>query len=303
VFRTVKVAAVQAAPVVLDLEGSLDKACRLLDEAAGEGAELIVFPECFLSIYPTSRWAGAVVGDHAGAQALWERMWASGVEADGEAVARLAAACAERGVHCVMGVNERESHRPGGSLYNTFLVIGPGGLLHRHRKLMPTFHERLFHGFGDGTDLGVVETPVGRLGGLICWENRMPLARYAVYQGGPQIWVAPTADDCDEWIALMRTISIEAGAFVVGCCQYATAADYPGDFPFEIRGGEVLATGYSCIVAPGGELLAGPLVGAEGILYADCDLELGARSKQWFDVVGHYGREETLVPLLARTRG
>ncbi|HVG68703.1 MAG TPA: nitrilase-related carbon-nitrogen hydrolase, partial [Gaiellales bacterium] len=192
--RTVRIAAIQAAPVVLDLEASVEKACALLADVAGQGAELAVLPECFLSIYPTNAWAGGIVGDGAAGSAIWERMWESSVAVDGPEVARLVAECRERNLICAVGVNERESDRPGGTLYNTMLLLGPDGVLHRHRKLMPTFQERLFHGFGDGRDLGVVSTPLGRIGGLICWENRMPLARYAVYRGGPQIWIAPTAD-------------------------------------------------------------------------------------------------------------
>jgi predicted amidohydrolase len=296
----VRIAAVQAAPVVLDLEASVEKACGLLAEAASRGVDLAVFPECFLSIYPTQSWAAAMMSDDDARAAIWQRMWDSAVEVDGEAVSRLVAACDEHGIRCAIGVNEREPGRPGGTLYNTLLLLGPDGLIHRHRKLMPTFQERLFHGFGDGRDLGVVETPLGRIGGLICWENRMPLARYAVYRGGPQIWLAPTADYGEEWIALARTIAVEAGAFVVGVCQYVTAADYPPDFPLSLRSAGPLSDGWSCIVAPGGALLAGPLREGEGMLVAECDLGSIAGDKQWFDVVGHYAREDVLLPLLMR---
>ena len=150
---------------------------------------------------------------------------------------RLVAACARHDVHVAIGVNEREDERPG-SLYNTLLVIGPDGVVLRHRKLMPTMHERVFHGVGAGDDLDVVELPgVGRVGGLICWENRMPLARWAVYEGGPQIWLAPNADDSDGWIASMRHIAIEAGAFVVSVPQYIPAAAFPADFPLPLPEG------------------------------------------------------------------
>src|SRR5262249_25456836 len=155
---------------------------------------------CFLSIYPSERWSAGMLSDDDARVAIWQRMWDSSVEVDGEAVSRLVAACDELGIHCAIGINEREPGRPGGTLYNTLLLLGPRGIVHRHRKLMPTFQERLFHGFGDGSDLGVVETPMGRVGGLICWENRMPLARYAVYRGGPQIWLAPTADYGEGWV-------------------------------------------------------------------------------------------------------
>ena len=187
-------------------------------------------------------------------------------------------ACADRGVHLAIGVNEREDDRPG-SLYNTLLVLGPEGLLHRHRKLMPTMHERVFHGVGAGDDLDVVDLPgVGRVGGLICWENRMPLARWRVYEGGPQIWLAPTADDSDGWIASMRHIAIEAGAFVVSVPQYIPALGLPGRLPARRSpsGVEVLGRGGACVVSPTGDVIAGPLYDEEGIVVADCDLARGA---------------------------
>src|SRR5262249_1094312 len=164
-------------------------------EVAAAGAQLAVLPEAFVSLYPSNAWArGASAFE--GFDELWARLWESSVDVDGPLVARLVAACAGHHVPRGIGVNERESSRPG-TLYNTLLVLGPSGILHRHRKLMPTMQERLIHGIGAGDDLGVAETPVGRVGGLICWENRMPLARYAVYRQGPQIWVAPNADDSD----------------------------------------------------------------------------------------------------------
>src|SRR3954453_20930384 len=166
------------------------------------------------------------------------------------------------------------------------LTLGPEGLVHRHRKLMPTMQERVFHGVGAGDGLAAVDLPgIGRVGGLICWENRMPLARYAVYEHGPQIWVAPTADDSEGWIASMRHIAIEAGAYVVSVPQYIPAAAFPDDFPVPLPDGkEVFGNGGAAIIAPGsGEVIAGPLYGEEGILLADCDLRDGLRAKRVFD--------------------
>ena len=292
-FQTVRVAAIQATPVILDAEASVDKAVRLLHEAADRDVQLAVLPETFVALYPSAAWAHAA-SRFRGFDELWERMWESSVDVPGPLVDRLAAACAERGIWCVIGVNERESERPG-SLYNTMLTIGPDGLAGKHRKLMPTQHERLFHGIGPGDDLRVVDTPVGRVGGLICWENRMPLARYAVYRQGPQIWVAPTADDDDTWIASMRHIAIESGAFVVSVPQYIPRSAFPDDFPAELPDRDVLGRGGAVIVEPrGGELVAGPLYGEEGIVVADCDLRVGLHAKRLFDSVGHYGREEVL---------
>jgi nitrilase len=294
-LRTVRVAAVQATPVILDAEATVAKACRLLGEAAAEGAELAVLPETFVSLYPSNAWARSAAAFN-GHDALWERLWTSAVDVPGPHVDALAAACGEHSIHCVIGVNERESERPG-SLYNTMLLIGPEGLLHKHRKLMPTMQERVFHGVGAGDDLAVTATPAGRIGGLICWENRMPLARWSVYQGGPQIWAAPTADDSEGWQASMRHIAIESGAFVVSVPQYIPGSAFPDDFPSEIDRERVYGRGGAVIVEPTwGEVLAGPLYDREGMLLADCDLRAGLHAKRWFDVVGHYSRADVLAP-------
>jgi nitrilase len=295
-FPTVRVAAIQATPAILDAEATVEKAIGLLRDAAAEGAQLAVFPETFVSLYPSGAWA-AGAASFSGWGELWQRLWESSVEVDGPLVARLAAACAELDVLCAIGVNERELERPG-SLYNTLLLIGPEGVVSRHRKLMPTQHERLFHGIGGGDDLGVAATPCGRIGGLICWENRMPLARYEVYRQGPQIWLAPTADDSDGWLASMRHIAIESGAFVVSVPQYIPAAAFPDDFPAPLpEGKEVFGNGGAAIVEPSrGEPIAGPLYGEEGMVVADCDLRVGLRAKRVFDAAGHYSRHDVLSP-------
>ena len=286
-FPSVRVAAIQATPVILDAEATVDKTIRLLAEAAAAGAQLAVLPETFVSLYPSNAWAHRSAS-FGGSDELWERMWDSSIDVPGPVVDRLADACREHELHCAIGVNEREQERPG-TLYNALLLIGPGGLLWKHRKLMPTHQERLFHGLGSGDDLRVTETPVGRIGGLICWENRMPLARWAVYQGGPQIWVAPTADDSDGWQASMRHIAIESGAFVVSVPQYIPRSAFPQDFPLELPEQEAFGNGGALIVDPQwGEPIAGPLYGEEGMLVADCDLRRGLHAKRWFDAVGHY---------------
>ena len=296
-FGTVRVAAVQATPVILDVEATIEKVIELLGEAADEGASLVVFPECFVSLYPTGTWAAALATWVDGADELWERMWSSGVDVDGPEVDRLVKACADRGVHMAIGVNEREDHRPG-SLYNSLLVLGPQGLLHRHRKVMATMHERVFHGPGAGDDLDVVELPgIGRVGGLLCWENRMPLARWRVYQGGPQIWLAPTADDSESWLISVRYIAIEAGAFVVNAPQVIPSSAFPADFPIALPAeAEMFGRGGACVVSPSGEVIAGPIYDEEAIVYADCDLREALHVKRYFDVAGHYSRADVLEP-------
>jgi nitrilase len=293
VLRSVRIAAIQATPEILDAEGSVAKASRLLGEAADAGVELAVLPECFVSLYPSNTWAKASAS-FGGSDKLWERMWLSSVDVPGPLMDELAAVCRSRGIHAVIGVNERESERPG-TLYNTMVMLGPEGILDKHRKLMPTQHERLFHGIGPGDDLRVVDTAVGRVGGLICWENRMPLARYALYRQGPQIWVAPTADDSDGWIAHMRAIAIESGAFVVAVPQFIPRAAFPEDFPVDLPDREVYGRGGAVVIEPTwGEIVAGPLYGEEGMVVYDCDLRDGLHAKRWFDAVGHYSREDVL---------
>ena len=227
---------------------------------------------------------------------MWERLWENSVDVPGPHTERLAAACAEHDVVCAIGVNERESERPG-SLYNALVLIGPDGIIWKHRKLMPTMHERLFHGIGAGDDLRVVETQAGRVGGLICWENLMPLARYAVYRQGPQIWIAPTADDSDGWVASMRHIAIESGAYVVSVPQYIPRSAFPDDFPLELPEQEVFGNGGAAVIEPTwGKVIAGPLYGEEGMLVADCDLRECLHAKRWFDAAGHYSREDVFAP-------
>jgi predicted amidohydrolase len=291
-MQTVRVAAIQATPVILDADACVAKAIRLFEEAAGQGAQLAALPETFIPLYPSNRWAKGAAG-FSGWDELWERLHEESVDVPGPQVDELAAACRRLNLHAVVPVNERD----GGSLYNATLTLGPNGLLHKHRKLMPTQQERLFHGIGAGTDLQPVDTPIGRVGGLICWENRMPLARWAVYQGAPQIWVAPTADDSDGWIASMRHIAIESGAFVISVPQYIPGSAFPADFPVPIEADVVYGRGGAVIVEPTwGEVIAGPFYDVETVLVADCDLRAGLHAKRWFDAVGHYSRTDVLSP-------
>jgi nitrilase len=302
-FRTVRVAAIQATPVILDAAGCVQKAERLLHEAADRGAQLAVLPETFIPLYPSNAWARGATS-FGGWDELWERMWENSVDVPGPLLDRLVDVCRARELFCVVGVNERESERPG-TLYNTMVYIGPDGLLGRHRKIMPTQQERVFHGIGAGDDLAVVIADDVRIGGLICWENRMPLARYAVYRGGPQIWVAPTADDSDVWLASMRHIAIESGAFVVSAPQFIPSSAFPDDFPVPLPADkETFGRGGAAVIEPTwGEVIGGPLYDKEGMVLADCDLRRGLHAKRWFDSVGHYSREDILAPEMTDLRG
>jgi predicted amidohydrolase len=288
-MAVIKAAAVQLSPVLYSREGTVDKVIRQILALGREGVQFATFPETVVPYYPYFSFVMPPFKNGAEHQRLLEQA----VTVPSDVTLAIGDACRQAGVVVSLGVNERD----GGTLYNTLAVLGPEGLLHKHRKLMPTQHERLFHGIGGGRDLEPVDTPVGRVGGLICWENRMPLARWAVYQGAPQIWVAPTADDSDGWLASMRHIAIESGAFVVSVPQYIPGSAFPDDFPIEIDREAVYGRGGAAIVEPTwGEVIAGPVYDAETVLVADCDLRVGLHAKRWFDAVGHYSRTDVLSP-------
>jgi len=292
-----KVAVVQAAPVLFDREATIEKACGLIEQAAKQGARLIVFPEAFIPAYPRGLAFGTVVGSRSPVgRRIWQRYWENTVEVPGPATRKLGDAAKKANVFLAIGVIERDAQRSSGTVYCTLLYFGPDGrLLGKHQKLKPTGGERLIWGEGDGSTLTVLETEVGRIGGLICWENYMPLARMAMYNKGVEVYLAPTADARDTWQATLRHIACEGRCFVLGCNQYMTKDMYPDD----LKGlkeldeqPEIMCRGGSAIISPLGKVLAGPLYEQEGILFADLDLAAIARSKFDFDVVGHYARPD-----------
>jgi nitrilase len=297
VRRPVTVACAQVEPVVLDREASLDRLAERTAEAAAAGAELVVFPEAYLPAYPSSVWAKYLAGwADPRAMAAFARLAQESVEVPGPAADRLGEVAREHGVWLVTGVTEIDPERPG-TLYNTLLYHDPEGRLAlHHRKLVPTNHERLVWGGGDGRGLRAIETGLGRLGGLICWENYMPLARFALYESGVEIYVASTADDSDAWQATLVHIARESRAFVVAPCHFQRTAAYPEDFPLleELEGVEVIGRGGSAILGPDGAYLAGPLYGEEGILYAELDPAKLYEQRQRFDPAGHYHRPDIL---------
>ncbi len=294
---TVRVAVVQSAPRLFDREATLNKASRLIREAASQGAQLVLLPEAFIPGYPRGLSFGMVVGSRSPeGRALWQRYWENSIAIPGAATEALAETACEAGVYVVIGVAERDTSRRGSTLYCTLLYLGPdGSLLGKHRKLKPTGAERLIWGDGDGSTLAAFKTDLGTIGGLICWENYMPLARVAMYAKGVEIYLAPTADARDTWQATLRHIACEGRCFVLGCNQFVTRDMYPQDLPMrqELQDlPEVLCRGGSAIVSPLGQVLAGPLYDKEGILFADLDRGELIRSKVDFDVVGHYARPD-----------
>jgi len=289
---SVRAAVVQAGSIPFDTPACVDKAVRLLREAAAGGANVVVFPEAFVTGYPKGMNYGLVVGarDPVGREEF-RRYLDAAIEVPGEETQCLAEAAAACGTYLVMGVIEREL----GTCYCTVLFFGPDGqLLAKHRKLMPTALERMIWGFGDGSTLSVVDTPYGRIGAVICWENYMPLLRMAMYAKGVQLYCAPTVDDRDTWLPTMRHVALEGRCFVLSACQYLRRADCPSDYE-TIQGDApetVLIRGGSSIISPLGQVLAGPKFDGEGILTAELDLDEMIRGKFDFDVVGHYARPD-----------
>jgi len=289
-------AVVQAAPALFNRSASVDKACELMVEAGKNGAVLVLFPEAFIPAYPRGLTFGTVVGNRTDAgRELWQIYWENSVDVPGPDTARLGKAAKEASVFLAIGVIEKDAISRG-TLYCTLLYFGPDGkLLGKHRKLKPTAAERIIWGEGDGSTLTTLDTPLGVIGGLICWENYMPLARYAMYRKGIQIYLAPTADQRETWQSTLQHIACEGRCFVLGCNQFVTKKMYPPDLPSieDLKSQpEMLSRGGSVIISPLGEILNGPLFDREGILYADIDLAEVSRSKMDFDVVGHYARPD-----------
>lgn len=295
--RIVRVAAVQAEPVVLDLDATVGKACDLIAEAGRGGAKLIVFPELFVPTYINgSVWGRGLsrFGNQAAREA-WMQLWNNSVAVPGPATDRLCAAARAASATVAIGIHEKVGS--GRTLYNSILYVGPDGIIGTHRKLMPTNHERLVHGFGDGSTLSVFDTPVGRVGGLICWENFMPLARQALYAQGEEIHVAPTAFDGEMAIVNARNTAFEGSVFVISVCMVLRKASHPADFAFKeelAAANDFMEDGGSVIVAPDGRILAGPVYKEETILFADLDLDETVTHGQLIDVAGHYARPEVL---------
>jgi nitrilase len=293
----VTVACAQLEPVIFDRDATIEKLAAAAAEIAARGARLAVFPEAFVPAYPSSTWAKALAGwAEEGAKEAFALLARESVEIPGPAERRLGEIAREHELWLVTGVTERDPARPG-TLYNTLLYHGPDGeLALKHRKLVPTNHERLVWGPGDGGGLETVETPLGRIGGLICWENYMPLARFALYESGVELYIASTADDSEGWQSTLVHIARESRAFVIAPSHYQRASSYPDDFPLRrlLDGLDVIGRGGSAILDPDGSYLAGPLWDEEGILYAELDPKRLAEERQRFDPVGHYHRPDVL---------
>lgn len=288
----IKAAVVQAGSVPFDREKTLAKAEGLIADAYVEGARIVVFPEAFVGCYPKGMDFGARVGQRSAQGRAWyRRYFENAIDVPGPETQRLGKAAQFHGVWLVIGVIERD----GGTLYCTALIFSPdGSLAAKHRKLMPTAMERLIWGFGDGSTLPVLDTPVGKIGVVICWENYMPMLRMAMYAKGIQLYCAPTVDDRETWALSMRHIAFEGRCFVLSACQFIRRGEYPPEYEANQADDPqaVLIRGGSVIVNPLGRLLAGPVYDRECILTAELDLAEIAEGKYDLDVVGHYARPD-----------
>jgi len=292
-----RVAVVQHPPVTLHRDKTLERGVALLEEAAAAGARLVSFPEAWLPGYPEWIWRLRPGTDYALTGEIHGRLMENAVDLNGGDLKPMQAAARRLKVTVSIGIHERDGRFSRGTLYNTAVLIGPDGeILNRHRKLMPTNPERMVWGTGDASGLKVSETPMGRVGGLICWENYMPLARFAIFAQGCEIYIAPTWDEGGTWVSTMRHIAAEGRCWVLGNGTAMRGKDIPKDFPQRAHLFPDLEEWYnpgdSVIVDPHGRIVAGPLHEEHGVLYAECDPLTASEAKRTLDVAGHYGRPD-----------
>ncbi|ANG62566.1 nitrilase [Marinobacterium aestuarii] len=293
---SIQVAIIQKPPVLLDLRATLERALESIEEAATQGARLVVFPEAYLPGYPTWIWRLRPGGDMALGNRLHAQLVANAVDLESGGLECICEAAARHNMVVVMGLNERDSRYSGSTLFNTVVVIGPDGkILNRHRKLMPTNPERMVWGAGDGSGLNVVDTPVGRIGCLICWESYMPLARFALYAQNIDLYIAPTWDSGETWLASMNHIAREGGCWVLSTATAMQTGDIPDSFPDRdllYSADEWINPGDAVVIKPFGGVVAGPLHREKGILYAQIDPDAAREARKSLDVAGHYGRPD-----------
>ncbi|MFK5998682.1 MAG: carbon-nitrogen hydrolase family protein [Rhodobacterales bacterium] len=301
-----KIAVVQEPPVYLDLAKSIERAVNLIAKAAQKGCKLIVFPEAWLPGYPTFVWRLAPGNGMAKTDEIYARLLANSVDRSKGDLAPLQEAAKEHGVVIVLGYQEVDGLGSGSTIFNSCAIIDADGrLANNHRKLMPTNPERMVWGFGDGSGLNVVETAVGRIGALICWENYMPLARFALYAQNIEIYVAPTWDSGDMWQATMQHIAREGGCWVIGCATSLEASDIPDDVPYRDElfpnKDEWVNPGDAVVYKPFGGIVAGPMHQEKGLLITELDATTVQASRRKFDASGHYARPDIFKLSVNRT--
>lgn len=291
--KKVKVGVVQATPALFDIEKTVQIVVEWIEKGAAAGCELLLFPESFIPCYPRGLDFDAVVGRRTEkSRNQWLAYWENSIETTSPYIEQIGEAIRKAGIFVGLGVTERESI--GGSLHCALLYFDKqGNLIGKHRKLKPTGLERYVWAESDGSTLVSFDTEVGKIGGLICWENYMPLARMSMYQRGIEIYLAPTADSRESWQSTMLHIALEGRCFVLACNQFVRKSDYPERFQADLtHEPDIMSAGGSVIISPLGEVLAGPLWNTEGLLTAELDFSVLAKSKLDFDVVGHYSRND-----------
>jgi nitrilase len=302
--RSFTVAIAQATPVFLDAHATVEKACGLIAQAAHAGAKVVLFPEAFVPGYPDWVWV-VPNSKKAVIDALFTELLANAVTINDDHCARLCSAARSAGIHVAIGVNERNAEASGASLYNTLLYIDDTGeIMGKHRKLMPTGGERLMWAQGDGSTLEGFNTPFARIGGLICWENFMPLARHAMYAQGTQLHLAPTWDSSERWLESLKFVAREGGMFVLNSCMALRMDDIPDRFEFKSlypQGREWINKGNSCVIDPKGDVIAGPVSEKEELILAQIDLGAISAAKWMFDAAGHYARPDVFKFTVDRT--
>lgn len=302
-----KIALIQEAPYVLDKKRTINKAVEIIHSVSKQGAELIVFPEAFIPGYPAWIWRLRPGGDWGISEELYVRLFKNSIDLSSDDLKPMLEAAKENRVTVVCGINERDNANSQSTIYNAVITIDTQGqIINHHRKLMPTNPERMVWGFGDGHGLNVIDTPVGKIGSLICWENYMPLARYSLYSQGIEIYIAPTYDSGEAWIGTMQHIAREGKCWVLSCGVALERKDLPEDFPDLDKlyplDEKWVNPGGSLVVSPSGEIVSGPLSKEKGHLILEIDVELASSSKRALDVAGHYSRPDVFTLQVDKSR-
>jgi len=302
-----QIAIIQESPYVLDKERTIKKAVDIINSVSDKGAELIVFPEAFIPGYPAWIWRLRPGGDWGISEELHVRLLKNSIDLSSDDLRPMLDAAKDKNVTVVCGINERDNANSHSTIYNSVITIDTQGqIVNHHRKLVPTNPERMVWGFGDGHGLNVIDTPVGRIGSLICWENYMPLARFSLYSQGIEIYIAPTYDSGEAWIGTMQHIAREGKCWVLSCGVALERKDLPTDFPNldELYPADEkwINSGDSIVVSPSGEIVSGPLSKDKGYIIMDIDVELASSSKRALDVAGHYSRPDVFTLQVDKSR-
>jgi len=296
-FNIKKLAIVQAPPIFLNLELTKEKVCNFIHEASRKGADLVMFPEAYLPGYPSWVWRLKPGGDMGMSKDFHRILVDNSIDLTKNQLSEIQGTAKKCNLTVAIGYHEINGEASGATLYNSYAIIGPdGNILNNHRKLIPTNPERMVWGWGDARGLNVVDTPAGKIGTLLCWENYMPLSRYALYAQGVEVYLAPTWDCGESWIGTLKHIAREGGCFVAGCSTAIQCKDIPEDVPYKKEvfpdPEDWLSNGDAVLFQPFGGAIAGPMTKEKGILYSEYDLKEVINGRRSLDVAGHYSRPD-----------